>query len=109
MQVQTAYKCACILRSTIAPYLLRRLKSDVKLSLQLPDKNEQILFCRLSKEQKDEYVSYLNSRECQHLLKTKTKILAALIQLRKICNHADILTDRYYKVLDMFGRCSYIC
>jgi len=95
--VQTAYKCACILRDTIAPYLLRRVKNDVKLSLQLPNKNEQILFCRLSKEQKDEYINYLNSRECQYLIKSKTNLLAALVQLRKICNHSDILTDKYYK------------
>lgn len=73
------------------------MKSDVKLALQLPEKNEQILFCRLSKEQKEEYTGYLNSRECKYLLKTKTKILAALIQLRKICNHTDILTDKYFK------------
>lgn len=41
-QVETAYKCACILRDTINPYLLRRLKKDVKMSLDLPTKNEQV-------------------------------------------------------------------
>ena len=40
IQVETAYRCACILRDTINPYLLRRLKSDVKI--QLPNKNEQV-------------------------------------------------------------------
>ena len=54
VQVQTAYKCACVLRDTIAPYLLRRVKNDVKMTINLPTKNEQILFCRLSKEQKTE-------------------------------------------------------
>ena len=33
VQVQTAYKCACVLRDVINPYLLRRLKSEVKLEL----------------------------------------------------------------------------
>ncbi|XP_057590574.1 DNA excision repair protein ERCC-6 isoform X2 [Hippopotamus amphibius kiboko] len=42
VQVKTAYKCACVLRDTINPYLLRRMKSDVRMSLSLPDKNEQI-------------------------------------------------------------------
>lgn len=42
IQVQTAYRCACILRDTINPYLLRRLKADVKI--QLPSKNEQVCF-----------------------------------------------------------------
>ena len=40
VQVETAYRCACVLRDTINPYLLRRLKADVKL--QLPNKNEQV-------------------------------------------------------------------
>ena len=40
MQVETAYQCACILRDTINPYLLRRLKTDVKI--HLPNKNEQV-------------------------------------------------------------------
>ena len=42
-QVQTAYKCACVLRDTINPYLLRRMKADVKTNLNLPAKNEQVL------------------------------------------------------------------
>lgn len=41
-QVQTAFKCACVLRDTINPYLLRRMKADVKANLSLPDKNEQV-------------------------------------------------------------------
>ena len=40
-QVQTAYKCACVLRDTINPYLLRRMKADVKIDL--PSKNEQVV------------------------------------------------------------------
>lgn len=43
-QVQTAFKCACVLRDTINPYLLRRMKEDVKANLSLPDKNEQVFF-----------------------------------------------------------------
>ncbi|KAI4813286.1 hypothetical protein KUCAC02_024620, partial [Chaenocephalus aceratus] len=42
VQVQTAFKCACVLRDTINPYLLRRMKADVKDNLSLPDKNEQV-------------------------------------------------------------------
>lgn len=68
LQVQTAYKCACILRDTIAPYLLRRMKADVKISLQLPEKNEQVLFCRLTEEQRQVYQEYLDSKECKLIL-----------------------------------------
>lgn len=42
-QVQTAFKCASVLRDSINPYLLRRMKADVKANLSLPDKNEQVL------------------------------------------------------------------
>lgn len=45
-QVQTAFKCACVLRDTINPYLLRRMKADVKDNLSLPDKNEQVFTIR---------------------------------------------------------------
>lgn len=43
-QVQTAFKCASMLRDTINPYLLRRMKCDVRSHLKLPDKNEQVTF-----------------------------------------------------------------
>jgi len=68
VQVQTAYKCACVLRDTIAPYLLRRMKADVKVSLQLPNKNEQVLFCRLTDDQRQVYQEYLDSKECHMIL-----------------------------------------
>ena len=45
VQVATAYRCATVLRDCINPYLLRRLKADVKHHLQLPDKNEQVSVC----------------------------------------------------------------
>ncbi|XP_021344672.1 DNA excision repair protein ERCC-6-like, partial [Mizuhopecten yessoensis] len=69
VQVMTAYKCACVLRDTINPYLLRRMKADVKIDL--PNKNEQVLFCRLTDEQRQVYMEYLQSRECQAILSGK--------------------------------------
>ena len=60
------------------------MKNDVKLATNLPTKNEQVLFCRLSKEQKNEYVNYINSKDCKYILDNKKNILKALIQLRKV-------------------------
>lgn len=40
--VQTAYRCACVLRDTIQPYLLRRSKASVMAQISLPDRNEQV-------------------------------------------------------------------
>ncbi|KAL2083082.1 hypothetical protein ACEWY4_020855 [Coilia grayii] len=68
VQVQTAYKCACVLRDSINPYLLRRMKADVKANLSLPDKNEQVLFCRLTEEQRQVYQGFLDSKEVYQIL-----------------------------------------
>ncbi|CAH1273323.1 ERCC6 [Branchiostoma lanceolatum] len=92
VQVQTAYKCACVLRDTINPYLLRRMKNDVKMNLNLPNKSEQVLFCRITEEQKEAYKDYLGSRECQQILDGQYQVFAGLITLRKICNHPDLVT-----------------
>ncbi|XP_045212633.2 DNA excision repair protein ERCC-6-like [Mercenaria mercenaria] len=92
VQVQSAYKCACVLRDTINPYLLRRMKADVKMNINLPGKTEQVLFCRLSKDQREVYEEYLASRECQEILRGRLMVFSGLIQLRKICNHPDLAT-----------------
>ncbi|XP_060728467.1 DNA excision repair protein ERCC-6 isoform X1 [Tachysurus vachellii] len=92
VQVQTAYKCACVLRDTINPYLLRRMKADVKANLSLPDKNEQVLFCRLTEEQRQVYQDFLDSKEVYQILNGDMQIFSGLIVLRKICNHPDLFT-----------------
>ncbi|XP_065178791.1 DNA excision repair protein ERCC-6-like isoform X2 [Sycon ciliatum] len=92
-QVQTAYKCACVLRDTINPYLLRRVKADVKINLGLPPKNEQVLFCRLTSEQRKAYKSYLKSRDVDSILSGNLKVFVGLITLSKICNHPDLVSN----------------
>ncbi|XP_006874667.1 PREDICTED: DNA excision repair protein ERCC-6 [Chrysochloris asiatica] len=92
VQVKTAYKCACVLRDTINPYLLRRMKSDVKMSLSLPDKNEQVLFCRLTDEQHKAYQNFIDSKEVYKILNGEMQIFSGLVALRKICNHPDLFT-----------------
>ncbi|XP_066535839.1 DNA excision repair protein ERCC-6 [Hoplias malabaricus] len=92
VQVQTAYKCACVLRDSINPYLLRRMKADVKANLSLPDKNEQVLFCRLTEEQRKVYQDFLDSKEVYQILNGDMQVFSGLIALRKICNHPDLFT-----------------
>ncbi|NXN29647.1 ERCC6 protein, partial [Nycticryphes semicollaris] len=92
VQVKTAYKCACVLRDTINPYLLRRMKADVKMSLSLPDKNEQVLFCRLTDEQRQVYQDFINSKEVYEILNGDMQIFSGLVALRKICNHPDLFS-----------------
>ncbi|XP_041032112.1 DNA excision repair protein ERCC-6 isoform X1 [Carcharodon carcharias] len=92
VQVQTAYKCACVLRDTINPYLLRRIKADVKMNLALPDKNEQVLFCRLTEEQREVYQKFIDSKEVYQILNREMQVFSGLISLRKICNHPDLFS-----------------
>ncbi|XP_027716943.1 DNA excision repair protein ERCC-6 isoform X2 [Vombatus ursinus] len=92
VQVKTAYKCACVLRDAINPYLLRRMKSDVKMSVSLPDKNEQVLFCRLTDEQRKVYQNFIDSKEVYRILNGEMQVFSGLVALRKICNHPDLFS-----------------
>jgi DNA excision repair protein ERCC-6 len=89
MQVETAYRCSVVLKGLIGPYLLRRLKRDVGTSL--PDKTEQVLFCELTREQRTAYLDFLGTDEMRSTLAGKRKPFAAITELRKICNHPDLL------------------
>ncbi|CCG84055.1 protein of unknown function [Taphrina deformans PYCC 5710] len=91
VQVQTAYKCACVLRDLINPYLLRRMKADV--AADLPKKSEQVLFCKLTDQQREEYEIFLASGDMDSILNGKRQVLYGVDVLRKICNHPD-LTQR---------------
>ena len=101
IQVQTAYKCACVLRETIGPYLLRRLKADVKINL--PNKNEQVLFCKLTPIQEDLYTNFLRSEHVGKILTHTLNSFAGLTFLKKICNHPDIYTGDPSALLAMQG------
>ncbi len=66
VQATIAYQCAVVLRELISPYLLRRLKKDV--NAQLPTKTEDVLFCKLTADQREMYTKFLRSREVQDVL-----------------------------------------
>ncbi|KAG5444873.1 DNA excision repair protein ERCC-6 [Clonorchis sinensis] len=90
LQVETAYRCACTLRDLLMPFLIRRLKTDVQI--QLPAKSEQVLFCRLTNYQRQLYREFAESQLCKDLLNGKGNVFTALILLRKLCNHPDLVT-----------------
>ncbi|TPX33997.1 hypothetical protein SmJEL517_g03220 [Synchytrium microbalum] len=89
MAVQAAYKCAVVLRDLISPYLLRRMKADV--ASDLPTKSEQVLFCRMTNYQREEYRRFLNSKDVHSILEGKRQVLFGIDILRKICNHPDLV------------------
>ncbi|KAI9333534.1 Rad26 protein [Zopfochytrium polystomum] len=89
LQLQTAHRCALVLRDLIAPYLLRRMKKDV--AEDLPQKTELVLFCRLVPEQRQAYRKFLNSEIVQSVLEGRRNALSGIDGIRKICNHPDLL------------------
>ncbi|KAJ1856956.1 DNA repair protein rhp26, partial [Coemansia sp. RSA 2703] len=89
LQVRAAYRCACILRDLIDPYLLRRLKADV--ARDLPQKTEQVLFCRLTPMQRSAYKAFLRSNDMERILLGKLQMLFGVDVARKICDHPDLL------------------
>jgi TATA-binding protein-associated factor len=86
------------LRERIRPFVLRRVKTDV--AGELPPKIESDIYCSLSPEQTTLYRSFADSAEARAVVReveahgadrARAAILAALMALRKICNHADLM------------------
>ena len=102
MQVQLAYRCAVMLRDMIEPFLLRRLKKDVKEVSRMPGKTEHVLFCRLSPRQRAMYEAYLKSDVVARVFRGNHMLLAAVTVLRKIANHPDLVCDPSDVALDNF-------
>ena len=92
LQIQTASRCAETLKDTISPYLLQRFKVDV--AADLPKKTEQVLFCKLTKPQRNAYESFLASNDMQSILSGRRQVLYGIDILRKICNHPDLQEHR---------------
>jgi DNA excision repair protein ERCC-6 len=92
LQVLTATKCAETLKAAISPYLLQRLKVDV--ASDLPKKSEQVLFCKLTKPQREAYEMFLSSDEMTSIMNRTRQSLYGIDILRKICNHPDLLDPR---------------
>jgi DNA excision repair protein ERCC-6 len=95
IQVQTAYKCAVVLRDLINPYLLRRMKADV--ASDLPRKSEQVLFCKLTPVQRKAYEEFIGSNEMESIFAGKRQVLYGVDILRKICNHPDLVHRELYQ------------
>ncbi|KAJ8524579.1 hypothetical protein ON010_g16538 [Phytophthora cinnamomi] len=100
MQVLMAYQCALALKDLIQPFLLRRTKQEVltngvsgKMGALLPGKQEQILFCRLTKRQRALYKRFLASPEVASVLRRDIRPFRAISVLRHICNHPDLLAS----------------
>ena len=84
------------LSSRIAPFILRRRKSDVYK--EIPPKVEQTLYCEMDESQQRVYNAFLaeGRRKCEILKSgshglSKFEILSSLLRLRQVCCHPDLI------------------
>ena len=91
LQVEIATQTALTLQRIVRPYILRRCKQDLVDVVQLPAKTEQILFCRLTKLQKQVYDQILGSSEMELVLARRTTAFRIISTLRKLCNHPKLV------------------
>lgn len=82
------------LHEIIRPFILRRLKKDV--AKQLPPKHEHLVPCKMSKRQTHLYEEFISRSNVKASLASGSYIgmMNALMQLRKICNHPDLVEPR---------------
>lgn len=91
------------LHSILRPFLLRRMKADVEQSL--PGKKEIILYAMMTEHQKN-FQEHLINRNLENYLEKnvslgtaprnmKGKLNNLMIQLRKNCNHPDLLESAF--------------
>ena len=81
------------LKNMIAPFLLRRVKTDKKIISDLPDKLERNEYVSLSRKQTVLYRRLLAETEEKLLessgMQRRGLVLSLLLHLKQICNHPD--------------------
>ncbi|KAJ4305247.1 DNA repair protein rhp26 [Kalmusia sp. IMI 367209] len=92
LEFETARQCAETLKDAISPYLLQRFKVDV--AADLPQKREQVLFCKLTRQQREAYESFLQSDDMKSISSGKRQMLFGIDILRKVCNHPDLVDHK---------------
>lgn len=86
------------LRRLVAPYILRRMKTDKAIISDLPDKTETTVYCRLTPEQIRLYEQVVETLRNSlldleaHDIQRSGLVLQSLLRLKQICNHPCQLT-----------------
>lgn len=88
-----------LVQRLVQPFLLRRLKRDPEIQLDLPDKNESKVYVPLTAEQASVYEQTLQTLfdDLDRLdpMERRGRVLTALTKLKQVCNHPSlVLRDR---------------
>jgi len=95
------------IKQYISPFILRRKKVDVLI--ELPDKQEQAIYCQMSENQERLYVEVLNAVKDEILSGSGLKgnyitMLAALTRLRQICDHPALINKEWLDEPNISGK-----
>jgi DNA excision repair protein ERCC-6 len=63
----------------------------VDVASDLPKKNEQVLFCKLTPVQRNAYLQFIHSKDMDAILERRRQVLYGIDIVRKICNHPDLI------------------
>lgn len=81
------------LRSMVAPFMLRRVKTDKRIIADLPEKMETVDYVEMSKKQVVLYRKVVADMEERILnsdgIERRGLVLATIMKLKQICNHPD--------------------
>ena len=82
------------LRKLVAPYILRRMKTDRSVISDLPDKTEVKAYCPLTRKQAALYQTTVEAferrlKESSDAMGRCGLVLATLMRLKQICDHAN--------------------
>jgi len=85
-------QAAQTLRQLVAPFILRRVKTDPKVIQDLPDKFENRIFCNLTTEQASLYEAIVrteleNIAQADNQMARRGAVLRMLVHLKQVCNH----------------------
>ena len=104
------------LRRLVAPYILRRLKTDRRIIDDLPDKTETTRDCHLTRKQAGLYQRVVRTmqRDLERVdgMERRGVVLRSLLRLKQACNHPSQLSgDGDYRPGDSgkFVRLAEIC
>ena len=82
---------AADLRRMVQPFLLRRLKTDPTIITDLPEKNEMVVYCSLTKEQETLYTKVIEETmarvEMSEGVQRRGLVLGLLLRLKQVTNH----------------------
>ena len=104
------------LRRLVAPYVLRRLKTDRRIVADLPEKTETTRYCRLTRAQVVLYERVVRDLrrdlEANEGIARRGAVLRALMRLKQVCNHPSQASgDGRYAPADSgkFARLAEVC